>query len=48
VAADGDLPVRGTLSLTDLAGSPASAMAEPARWLAQAGRILAREQSVTA
>jgi glycerate kinase len=47
VDADGDLPVRGALSLTDLAGSVGAAMADPARWLAEAGRRLAREQSVT-
>jgi glycerate kinase len=41
VDADGDLPVAGTLSLTDLAGSAAAAMAEPARWLTEAGRLLA-------
>jgi glycerate 2-kinase len=43
VDADGDLPVAGTLSLTDLAGSAAAAMAEPARWLTEAGRLLATE-----
>jgi glycerate kinase len=47
VDADGDLPVRQALSLTDLAGSVGSAMAEPARWLTEAGRRMAREQSVT-
>src|SRR3954471_13455445 len=45
-AAD-DLPVARTVSLTDLAGSPAASMADPARWLVEAGRLLAREQSVT-
>jgi glycerate kinase len=43
----GELPVQRALSLTDLAGSVASAMAEPARWLTEAGGLLAREQSVT-
>jgi glycerate kinase len=47
VDADGELPVRRALSLTDLAGSVASAMGDPARWLTEAGRRLAREQSVT-
>ena len=47
VDAAGDLPVHRALALTDLAGSVAAAMAEPARWLAEAGRRLAREQSVT-
>src|SRR3954454_9814511 len=46
VDAAGDLPVRGALSLTELAGSVGAAMAEPARWLTEAGRRLAREQSV--
>jgi glycerate 2-kinase len=41
------LPVARTVSLTELAGSPQGAMAEPARWLARAGAQLAREQSVT-
>lgn len=45
-AAD-DLPVARALSLTELAGSVAGAMSEPARWLAVAGAQLAREQSVT-
>jgi len=48
VVTDGDLPVRQALSLTDLAGSVEAAMAAPARWLTEAGRRLAREQSVTA
>jgi glycerate kinase len=39
--------VHRTLALTDLAGSVESAMGDPARWLAEAGRRLAREQSVT-
>jgi glycerate kinase len=47
VDASEELPVRRAMSLTDLAGSAAAAMADPARWLAEAGRILAREQSVT-
>jgi glycerate kinase len=47
VDADGALPVRRALSLTELAGSAASAMGDPARWLTEAGRRLAREQSVT-
>ncbi|WP_246626914.1 glycerate kinase [Modestobacter italicus] len=42
-----ELPVARALSLTDLAGSVAGAMTEPARWLAAAGAQLAREQSVT-
>jgi glycerate kinase len=46
VAAEG-LPVQRAVSLTDLAGSVASAMGDPARWLTEAGRGLAREQSVT-
>jgi glycerate 2-kinase len=48
VVTDGDLPVRQALSLTDLAGSVEAAMSAPARWLTEAGRRLAREQSVTA
>jgi len=47
VDAPGGLPVHRAFSLTDLAGSVASAMGDPARWLAEAGRRLAREQSVT-
>ncbi|MBB3677304.1 glycerate kinase [Modestobacter versicolor] len=47
VDADGELPVQRAVSLTDLAGDVPAAMAEPARWLAEAGRQLAREQSVT-
>jgi glycerate 2-kinase len=47
VDADSDLPVHRVVSLTDLAGSVESAMGDPARWLAEAGRTLAREQSVT-
>src|SRR3954471_21448468 len=47
VDAEGDLPVDRAVSLTDLAGSPAASMADPARWLTEAGRRLAREQSVT-
>ncbi|WP_299959505.1 glycerate kinase [uncultured Modestobacter sp.] len=47
VDAAGDLPVARALSLTDLAGSVAGAMSDPARWLAAAGTQLAREQSVT-
>src|SRR3954449_432921 len=47
VDADGELPVRSALSLTELAGSVGAAMADPARWLTEAGRRLAREQSVT-
>jgi glycerate kinase len=47
VDAVGDLPVHRALALTDLAGSVQSAMGDPARWLAEAGRRLAREQSVT-
>jgi glycerate kinase len=42
-----DLPVARALSLSDLAGSIQGAMTEPARWLAEAGAQLAREQSVT-
>ena len=41
------LAVHRAVALTDLAGSAAAAMAEPARWLTEAGRRLAREQSVT-
>jgi len=40
------LPVGRALSLTDLAGSVAAAMTDPARWLTAAGAQLAREQSV--
>jgi glycerate kinase len=47
VDAAGELPVRRALSLTDLAGSVREAMADPTRWLTEAGRRLAREQSVT-
>ncbi|WP_369140248.1 glycerate kinase [Modestobacter versicolor] len=47
VDGEGDRPVHRAVSLTDLAGSVAAAMAEPARWLAEAGRQEAREQSVT-
>jgi glycerate kinase len=43
----GGPPVHRTLSLTELAGSVGSAMGDPARWLAEAGRRLAQEQSVT-
>jgi glycerate kinase len=43
VVADGDLPVARALALTDLAGSAAAAMTEPARWLAEAGARLAAE-----
>lgn len=32
-----------SVSLTDLAGSPAGAMADPTRWLREAGARLARE-----
>jgi glycerate kinase len=41
VVSDGDLPVARALSLTELAGSVAAAMAEPARWLTAAGAELA-------
>ena len=44
VDAGEDLPVQRTVSLTELAGSGAAAMADPARWLVEAGRILAGEQ----
>jgi len=47
VDASGELPVARAVSLTDLAGSVAGAMAEPARWLVEAGARVAREQSVT-
>ena len=43
VVADGDLPVARALALTDLAGSAAAAMTDPARWLAEAGERLAAE-----
>ncbi|WP_309128245.1 glycerate kinase [Microbacterium sp.] len=36
-------PFAASASLTDLAGSPASALAEPARWLHEAGIRLARQ-----
>ncbi|HEV7872273.1 MAG TPA: glycerate kinase [Modestobacter sp.] len=42
-----NLPVARALSLTELAGSVQGAMADPARWLTEAGVQLAREQSVT-
>ena len=38
-----ELGVSRAVSLTELAGSPARAMAEPARWLTEAGRSLAGE-----
>jgi glycerate kinase len=38
-------PPGRAVALTDLAGGPAAAMAEPARWLTRAGRDLARELS---
>ncbi|WP_091541461.1 glycerate kinase [Modestobacter sp. DSM 44400] len=41
VVVEEDLPVARAVSLTELAGSPAEAMAEPARWLAEAGTLLA-------
>ena len=47
VDAAGELPVARAISLTELAGSVAGAMGEPARWLVEAGARLAREQSVT-
>ncbi|MCZ2815391.1 glycerate kinase [Modestobacter sp. VKM Ac-2984] len=47
VAAAEGLPVSRAVSLTELAGSVAAAMAEPAHWLATAGEHLAREQSVS-
>ena len=34
------------VSLARLAGSPSAAMAEPARWLTEAGRTLARDQRI--
>ena len=34
-----------SVSLTDLAGSGAAAMADPARWLREAGAVLARQLS---
>jgi glycerate 2-kinase len=43
VVADGDLPVTRAIALTDLAGSAAAAMAEPRRWLTEAGARLAAE-----
>ncbi|MEU2347727.1 glycerate kinase [Modestobacter sp. NPDC049651] len=39
----GELPVRRAVSLTALAGSPAAAMGEPARWLDAAAEALAGE-----
>jgi glycerate kinase len=39
--ADGSADGRAAVSLSTLAGSPSAAMAEPARWLVQAGRLLA-------
>jgi glycerate kinase len=38
-------PGAGLLTLTELAGSPAAAMAEPRRWLVAAGRHLATRRS---
>jgi glycerate kinase len=35
-------PVQQSVALADLAGGPAPAMADPARWLEQAGQALAR------
>ncbi|MGY2080609.1 glycerate kinase [Modestobacter sp. SYSU DS0657] len=43
--AGGGLPVLRAVSLTDLAGSSAAAMADPARWLTAAGEVLAGEMS---
>jgi len=45
--ADGASDGRAAVSLVELAGSPASAMEVPARWLAAAGRILATNVSST-
>ncbi len=42
IAADADTAgFAHTISLTDLAGGAAASMADPARWLAEAGRRLA-------
>jgi len=41
--ADGGVP---SVALSELAGSPSAAMAEPARWLAEAGARLARGEAV--
>jgi glycerate kinase len=41
VDADGDLPVARAVALTHLAGSVEAAMADPARWLTEAGALLA-------
>jgi glycerate kinase len=43
VVAGEELPVARALALTDLAGSAAAAMAEPARWLTEAGARLAAD-----
>ena len=44
IATDADTSgFAATASLTDLAGSGEAAMADPARWLDEAGALLARE-----
>lgn len=46
IAEDADPgPFAASVSLTELAGSAASALAEPARWLREAGAVLARALS---
>jgi glycerate kinase len=42
VAAPPPPGVRSALGLADLAGGPGPALADPARWLGQAGQKLAR------
>jgi glycerate kinase len=41
VVSEGDLPVARAVALTDVAGSVEAAMADPARWLLEAGARLA-------
>ncbi len=49
ITADADTStLAASLSLTELAGSTAAALADPARWLRDAGRRLAREGGVAA
>lgn len=38
-----DIPARRALSTSDLAGDPEASLADPDRWLREAGRILARD-----
>jgi glycerate kinase len=45
VEVEGELPVAAAVSLTELSGSAEAAMADPARWLTEAGARLAGERS---